>query len=144
MKNTKGFTLVELIVTIAIISIISGIAYGSITTMQIRNRNKRYQTYEQVMINGAKLYVDHYSADLWADNIDNVCYTVSYEKLRDNNLIQKYKQNGEQFDDANSKVYFVRKNGEVNYYAYLKINSLSNKLIYESDVVKMNCSVATY
>lgn len=142
--NKRGFTLVELIVTIAIISIISGIAYGSITTMQIRNRNKRYQTYEQVMINGAKLYVDHYSADLWADNIDNVCYTVSYEKLRDNNLIQKYKQNGEQFDDANSKVYFVRKNGEVNYYAYLKINSLSNKLIYESDVVKMNCSVATY
>lgn len=131
--NKKGFTLIEVIVTIAIMGIISGIAYGSITSMQTRNKSKRYQTYEQILVTGTKIYIDQYSRDLWDDTNDSTCYAIKYNTLLNNNLIQAYNQTGEVIDTSNTKVYVLRKNGNLSYYPYLKVNGSRSK-VYESDI----------
>lgn len=131
--NNKGFTLIEVIVTIAIMGIITGIAYGSITSLQTRNRNKKYQTYEQVLVTGAKLYVDQYSRDMWDDENDNTCYAIGYNTLVVNNLIQAYNQTGEVINSENTKVYVKRSNGSASYYPYLDVDSK-----YKTDLSSIN------
>lgn len=130
--NNKGFTLIEVIVTIAIMGIITGIAYGSITSLQTRNKNKRYQVYEQVLVTGAKLYVDQYSRDMWDDENDNMCYVIGYNTLVANNLIQAYNQTGEVINTDNTKVYVKRSNSSASYYPYLEVGK------YKTDLSSIN------
>ena len=131
--NNKGFTLIEVIVTIAIMGIITGIAYGSITSLQARNRNKRYQTYEKVLVTGAKLYVDQYGRDMWESSYDSACYYITYKTLVENKLIQEYNQTGETIS-TNSRVY-VYYASDTSYSPYLLINSKSDnsKIVYKTD-----------
>jgi len=54
--NNKGFTLVELLVTVAILGIISGISIPLIKNIQYQQRIKQFETYKTNMISSAKLY----------------------------------------------------------------------------------------
>lgn len=121
--NRRGFTLVEVIVTIAIIGIISGIAYGSITSLQTRNKQKKYKAYEQVMKTGAQLYVDQYSRDLWPESTSTTTYCITYDTLVSKGFIQAYNEKNEVID-TNSRVLVTRNtSGEASYKVYLYINS---------------------
>ncbi len=62
--NNKGFTLVELLVTIAIVGIITGISFAAIDALRNQNENKRYKAYSDVIENAAKLYVDDHKSSI--------------------------------------------------------------------------------
>ena len=85
--NKKGFTLTELIVTIALIGIISMLAFPSIRKLKEDNSLEKYKTYEKVMENGAKLYVDSNKSDLFQYYHHKI---ITYDMLMDKKLIEAF------------------------------------------------------
>lgn len=89
--SNKGFTLTELIVTIAIIGIISMIAFPAISKLKEDNENEKYKAYENVMKSGAKLYVDSKKRDLWGKNQAGTI-KLDYESLKSAGLVESFEE----------------------------------------------------
>ena len=87
MKNRKGFTLVELLVVIVILGIITGLSIPLIRNLSASMEKKKYTTYNETLLSGAKLYNDSYSEDLFGHN-ENGCAYVTYSQLEDRNLLK--------------------------------------------------------
>ena len=75
--NKKGFTLVELIVVIAIMGVILILALPQVGRIRANNRDAKFDAYAQAIERGAKLYVDNYSRDLFGYS-DSGCVEVKY------------------------------------------------------------------
>ena len=63
--NSKGFTLVELLATMVILGIITGISMPLLRNVMARREYKKYDTYQESLIYASKLYVDSYKEDLF-------------------------------------------------------------------------------
>ena len=63
--SQKGFTLVELLVTIVILGIITGMSWPVIRGLQENNKISQYKQYGEAMVSAAKLYIDSYEEDLF-------------------------------------------------------------------------------
>lgn len=124
--NTKGFTLTELIVTIALIGIISMIAFPSISKLKENNKLEKYKAYEKVMETGAKLYVDSKKADLFNDT-DNE--TISYSTLLANKLIEKFEDDRV---ECSSSYVTATKNEQVVSYDAIVICKQNGKEVYNT------------
>lgn len=61
--NKKGFTLIELIVTIALLAVIALVSFVSITGVIKESRNKDCKNMETTIINAAKSYVSDHRYD---------------------------------------------------------------------------------
>lgn len=75
-KNKNGFTLTELIVTIALIGVVMIIAFPAIGNLKSSNEDKKYEAYAEVLENAAKIYVDSNS-----DKI-TTCAKIEYSELK--------------------------------------------------------------
>ena len=87
MKKNKGFTLVELLVVIVILGIITGLSIPLIRNLSGTMEKKKYTTYNETLLSGAKLYNDSYSEDLFGHN-ENGCAYVTYAQLKERNLLK--------------------------------------------------------
>ena len=50
MKNSKGFTLVELLVAIVILGIITGLSFPALRTIKEKSNKTKYETYQKALI----------------------------------------------------------------------------------------------
>ena len=83
-KCSKAFTLMEMLVVIAIIGIILIIVIPSVSTV-LNNRNKKlYQTHMLTVEAAAKTYVDQYEGQLV--ELDKECFNIDYSLLLKENL----------------------------------------------------------
>lgn len=118
--NNRGFTLVELLITIAIMGIITGISFAAIDALKTQNDDKKYKSFSNVLTNAAKLYVDMNKHD-----IDN-CATITYEQLKGQNLVKNAKVNSKETCDKSYVV--IDKNSDSNNYKYYPVVICGDKL----------------
>ena len=80
-RNNKGFTLVELLVTISILGIVSVMAMPIIRNIVEANNMKKFITYKDSVESSAKLYVDSYAEDLFGKR-NSGCTYVTYDQMQ--------------------------------------------------------------
>ena len=127
--NKKGFTLIELVVAIAILGIIMIIAIPSINYIQNNNKDTKYIAYEKAINSAGKAYVDAYNEDLFG--IGNTgCAIITYNDLKDRDLVEDIQVKNINCGNEDTFV-IVRKNKQGNYHydTYLTCRS-GSKIIY--------------
>ncbi len=82
--NSKGFTLVELLIVIAIIGLITIIVMPSLIDIQQEQKNAKYTTYEKTIVEVAKLYTDQLKDDIGGEH---GCFTIDHFDLLGTGLI---------------------------------------------------------
>lgn len=86
-RNNKGFTLVELLVTISILGIVSVMAMPIVRNIVEANNMKKFITYKDSVESSAKLYVDSYAEDLFGKR-NSGCTYVTYDQMQEKSLIK--------------------------------------------------------
>ncbi len=133
MRNNKGFTLVELIVVIAIMGVILILALPQVSKIQSANKNKKYDAYYSSIESGAKLYIDSRSKDLFGNNTSG-CVTVPYSELKKQNLIKDFgDKNITCSNDAETYVEVRKVNDNYLYSTAITCRN-SEKIVYEKKI----------
>jgi len=131
-KDSKGFTLIELLTAITILGIITILASVGISRVQTNNRVRQYNTYEQALINAAKLYVDSHKADMF---ISGNSYEITYSYLTNQNLIKDITVKNVTCNLPNTKVTVTKVGNQyryaVNLYCVYKDNP--TKVVYSTN-----------
>ena len=102
--NKKGFTLIELIAVLVLIVLVSMLTFPNLRNLMKNNNEKEFKTYEDMMINYAKVIPNYKSrdhiclSDLNLKKINDNMKCNGYVKI-DNGTLTSYllcKQNDEQ------------------------------------------------
>ena len=88
MKNKKGFTLVEVLVTITILGIVTLISLPVISAISSKLNNNKLNTYKGIIESGAKIYTDSHDIDLFGYQ-KNGCVDIYYSTLVNNKIIDE-------------------------------------------------------
>ena len=99
--NNKGFTMVELLVAMAIMGLLVIMAFPTIRAIQTNNTNTKYEKYGKAVISAAKLYVDSYGEDLF-DSSNNQKESVYLDQLIKKDLIKDISVSGSTCIDGSS------------------------------------------
>ena len=86
--NKKGFTMVELLVAMAIMGLLVIMAFPTIRAIQINNTNKKYEEYGKSAVSAAKIYADSYAEDLFDSEQDNELKVIYFDELVKKDLIK--------------------------------------------------------
>ena len=101
--NNKGFTMVELLVAMAIMGLLIIMAFPTIRAIQTNNTKTKYKEYGTSAISATKIYTDSYAEDLFDDEQDNEFKVVYFDELVRKDLIKDFdmKPNSVMFFIAN-------------------------------------------
>lgn len=131
LNNKKGFTLIELLVAIAIMGIITIMAFPALDKIQNDNIKKKYQKYQESLLTAGKLYTDSYSVDMFGYNKSG-CYDITYQKLKQKNLIKDLKIKGDTCDNENTYVRVSKTGDTYNYQVYIYCTNKNGVEVYKS------------
>ena len=81
--NKKGFTLIELISVIIILTVVTALLMPNLVKYLNKNREESAKSIEKLLITNLELYKTDKEQDLWNDN--KTCLTVSIEELLEQN-----------------------------------------------------------
>ena len=87
INNRLGFTLAELLVSMIILGIITGLSIPVVRNIQKKQLEKKYTTYLDSLNYASKLYVDSYAEDLFGHS-NKGCTYLTYDKLISHNLVK--------------------------------------------------------
>lgn len=142
-NNRQGFTLVELIVVIAIMGVILILALPQVTQIQSANKTKKYATYKDSFTAAAKIYVDNHKVDLFG-NKETGCVTITYDDLKRDNLIKDFSEKGVNCNYNDATKIDVTKNYDQYYYATDITCTKDGKQVYQkkdsSDAGAVTCN----
>ena len=117
--NKKGFTLVEVIVAVAILGVITALAFSGVTGLVDNNSKRKFEEYGQSLIYIAKVYVDSYKEDMFYDGTETECHRLSLDYLIGHNKVDDFTQKDISCNNADSAIYIRRmNNGGSDYYVY--------------------------
>ena len=86
--NNKGFTMVELLVAMAIMGLLIIMAFPTIRAVQSNNTSTKYKEYGKSVISAAKLYTDSYEEDLFDLNDNNGMKSIYLDELVKKDLLK--------------------------------------------------------
>ena len=128
--NDKGFTLIELIVVIAIMGVILILVLPQISKLQSANKDKKYDAYYSSIESAAKLYMDSQAKDLFGSNSSG-CVTVDYSDLKKQNLVKDFGSSDVTCGQNNETYVEVRKVNDNFLYSTSLVCRDSKKVVYE-------------
>ncbi len=125
--NKKGFTLVELLVTMVILGIVTTMAWPVVTRIQENNMLTKYEKYGDAAVAAAKIYVDSYEEDLfyYEDDVTEAtqnagqCAFISYLDLKEHSLLKPFESKGLTCASKYTFVLVKRVKGKYTYKYYL-------------------------
>ncbi len=117
IKN-GGFTLVELLVTMAILGIITGISLPVLNKFMESNKYTRLEHYSNILESRAKLYVDSYVEDLFTSSSPD-CNYITAEMLRRKNMFVDMDDSGLSCNSNNTFIKVSKISGRFYYKVYL-------------------------
>ena len=131
--NKKGFTLVELIVVIAIMGVILILALPQVGRIRANNRDAKFDAYAQAIERGAKLYVDNYSRDLFGYS-DSGCVEVKYSWLKNKNLVKDFSDKDIDCDNDSETYVQIRKVNDSYRYATAIVCKRGEEVVYKKEI----------
>lgn len=137
-KNNKGFTLVELLVAIVIMGIITALALPEVQQLQSKNREKKYEKYEESTVSSAKLYVDSYEEDLFGTATTG-CKDLDYDMLSSKNLLKDYETNDVTCKGTDTFVHIEKKDGKYVYQPYITCRKKDGTIVYQTSPSVSRC-----
>lgn len=81
MKNKKGFTLIELILVIVLMSAVALITLPNIFDMLNSSNEKKYIEFEKILVQNLKLYNIDHKEELWDFDLNNEEKTIPYDQI---------------------------------------------------------------
>ena len=93
MKKKKGFTLVELLISVTILGIILYFSIVIITKLTTKNKETEYRIYTDTILQASKIYNDEYSIDTFA-NREYGCTKIGYSALLEKKLLSNVSLKG--------------------------------------------------
>lgn len=140
--NQKGFTMVELLAAVAILSILSGVAITAVTKYQAKARQESYKAMESSAFSAAQNYIQERGIIVPNDGspieieIEDLVEGEYLPKLQDPSSKSSYCHNG-------SKVFVSKKKGsgtKLDKYTYLVVIKCKNykSSHYETNAVTGN------
>ena len=123
--NNKGFTLVEVLAVLVILSAIMAIALPSITSSMERNKSKQDDSKKQMLASFAEIYVADHRNSLynWMSSKGKTACYIKVSTLRSEGLLSDDADKDSNGNPLNGNVYF---NKTENLYVY------SNDLKFET------------
>lgn len=92
--NKKGFTMVELLVAMAILGLLIIMAFPTIRAVQSNNTNTKYEEYGKSVLSASKLYADSYGEDLFDASSVNEMKSIELNKLVTKDLLKDINVSG--------------------------------------------------
>lgn len=118
MKNKKGFTLIELILVIVLISAVALITLPNIFDMLNSGKDKKYVEFEKLLIENLKLYNIDHKEELWDFTFTSEEKEIPYDQA-ENGLQPLLSSNPDiNLDNCtvvNGGLKIARTNGQYNY-----------------------------
>ncbi len=144
MNNKKGFTLVELVVAIAILGVITLIALPTIKSIQANNKKTKYIAYEKSLKTASKAYVDAFDEDLYGGT-NYGCAIVKYSEMKEKDLISDLQIKGEKCDNDNDTFIYVLKDkkGNFGYFSNIVCRHGSKEVYSHRDDNRTSCKLET-
>lgn len=137
--NKKGFTMVELLVAMAIMGLLIIMAFPTIRAIQANNQKSNFEQYGRSVISASKLYVDSYGEDMFATNQKFGSANISVLDLKKKDLVKNIGISGT--DCSSSKVLVIKNEDDYTYCLHLVCMSGTTK-VYDVDDqdVKKQCA----
>ncbi len=88
MKKNKGFTLVELLVSMTIMGILLVLAIPTVGNIIAGNKQKKFDAYERSLEHAAKLYMEEHEREEFSHYYG--CIKVTLDQLKQDNLIKDF------------------------------------------------------
>ena len=133
--NKKGFTLVELLVTVAVLGIITGLSIPLIRNVQTAQAEKKYTLYLDTVDYAAKAYTDSYSMDLF-NNSPSGCAFIYYNDLQRYNLIKDINITNMSCNSDYTIVKVIKYQGKYYYNSYIGCGTSNGGKVTNPSVFK--------
>ena len=138
MKDSKGFTLVELLVAMAIMGLLIIMAFPTMRAVQTNNTKKKYEAYGDTILSAAKLYVDSYGDDLFDPDRVNQKAILYLSDLQLKDLIKDIGISDSSCINGESNIHIIKYKDDYTYCLHLKCTS-GGSTVYEKTNKKGAC-----
>ena len=141
--NKKGFTLVELLGVLVVLSVILMIAFPLITTYINKSKQKAYDTQMEIIMTGLKNYANEHKEVLPVNDADYVTFTLGQLKslgIANNSVVNPL--DGKEIDD--SMEFKIIKDGSKYTYQIVESSRLSRDDKNHTPYITLNGNILNY